>query len=76
MCGFCRDRMLRDWRSFVHRGIKVDRLLLIPMYVCRRSLVAVGVLPLRLCLCNIPQTDGQTDRRTRLVETLFLETRR
>lgn len=34
------------------------------MYVCRRSLVAVGVLPLRLCLCNIPQTDGQTDRQT------------
>lgn len=54
-CGFCRDRTLRYWRS---PGNKVDRLLLI----CMSPLVAVGVpLRLRLCLCNIPQTDGQTD---------------
>lgn len=54
-CGFCRDRMLRYWRS---PGNKVDRLLLI----CMSPLVAVGVpLRLRLCLCNIPQTGGQTD---------------
>lgn len=61
----CRDRMLRCWRS---PGNKVDRLLLI----CMSPLVALGVLlPLCLCLCNIPQTNGPD-----FVEPLFLETRR